>query len=87
MFNEYFYSVFTDEDCSDLSSLRTTSKLSSIVEFTTQDVYQELLQLNLNKACGPDLLTPQILKRSADFICESLCNLCNQSVMGLLPKD
>ena len=91
VFNKYFYSVFADEDCSDLSSLRTASKLSSIVEsitFTTQDVYQELLQLNLNKACGPDLLTPQILKRSADFICESLCNLFNQSMsMGLLPKD
>ena len=77
VFNKYFYSVFTDEDCSDLSSLRTASKLSSIVKsitFTTQDVYQELLQLNLNKACGPDLLTLQILKRNADFICESLCN-------------
>ena len=50
--------------------------------------YITLLQLNLNKACGPDLLTPQILKRSADFICESLCNLFNQSMsMGLLPKD
>ena len=44
VFNKYFYSVFTDEDCSDLSSLRTASKLSSIVEsvtFTTQDVCQE----------------------------------------------
>jgi len=46
------------------------------------------LDLNPSKACGPDLLTPQLLKRSVAFICEPLCNLFNQSMsMGLLPKD
>ena len=74
IFNRYFYSVFTEEDCSDLSSLRKSNKLSSIIQsinFTTQDVFQELSQLNPNKACGPDLLTPLLLKKSAEFICEA----------------
>jgi len=58
------------------------------ITFTPQDFFQELLDLNSNKACGPDLLTPQLMKRSTDFICEPLCDLFNQSVsMGLLPKD
>ena len=91
LFNRYFYSVFTDEDCSDLSSLGKSNKLSSIIQsinFTTQDVFQELSQLNPNKACGPDLLTPLLLKKSAELICESLCKLFNQSMsMGSLPKD
>ena len=69
----------------------TFSHSTSIIEnitFTPQDVYQELLDLNPSKACGPDLLTPQLLKRRAAFICEPLCNLFNQSMsMGLLPKD
>ena len=71
--------------------MRTSSALPSIIQsitFTTQDVFQELLQLNPNKACGPDLLTPLLLKRNAGFICESLCNRFNQSMaMGSLPKD
>ena len=70
----HFYSVFTEEDCSDLSSLRKSNKLSSIIQsinFTTQNVFQELSQLNPNKAYGPDLLTPLLLKKSAEFICES----------------
>ena len=91
LFNRYFYSVFTDEDCSDLNSLKPFSDLSPIIQsviFTTKDVFQELSQLNPNKACGPDLLTPLLLKRSAEFICESLCHLFNQSMaMGSLPKD
>ena len=91
LIRRYFYSVFTEEDCSDLSSLRKSNKLSSIIQsinFTTQDVFQELSQLNPNKACGPDLLTPLLLKKSAEFICESLCKLFTQSMsMGSLPKD
>ena len=67
MLNNYFYSIFTDEDCSDLNSLITPdSEVSSIIQsitFTTQDVYQELMQLNPNKACGPDQLTPFLLKK------------------------
>ena len=65
LFNRYFYSVFTDEHCSDLSSLGKSNKLSSIIQsinFTTQDVFQELSQLNPNKSCGPDLLIPLLLK-------------------------
>ena len=59
LFNRYFYSVFTDEDCSDLNSLKLFSEPSPIIQsitFTTNDVFQELLQLNPNKVCGPDLL-------------------------------
>ena len=91
LFNRYFYSVFTHEDCSNLSSLRKSSKPSSIIHsinFTSQDVFQELSRLDPTKACGPDLLTPLLLKKSAEFICGSLCNLFNQSMsMGTLPKD
>ena len=80
LFNKYFYSVFTDKHCLDLSSLGKSN---------TQDVFQELSQLNPNEACGPDLLvTPLLLKKSAKFICESLCKVFNQSMsMGSLPKD
>ena len=50
--------------------------------------FHVLSQLSPNKACGPDLLTPLLFKKSAEFICWPLCNLFNQSMsMGMLPHD
>lgn len=60
VFNQYFNSVFTDESLSDLSSIKSSlniqSSIITSVDFSPNDVYQELLQLNVSKACGPDLL-------------------------------
>ena len=51
-------------------------------------VYQELIHLNVYKACGPDLLQSLILKKAADFICSPLSNLFNQSLSSdHLPMD
>ena len=92
MFNKYFYSVFTHEDTSNLRALETSSfALSSIIQsvnFTPIDVYQELVNLDVSKACGPDQITPRLLKLSAEFIAEPLSQLFNQSMSsGTLPRD
>ena len=59
LFNEYFYSVFTCEDYSNLESLKhSSSALSSIiqsVQFSPSDIFQKLVVLNTSKACGPPL--------------------------------
>ena len=50
--------------------------------------YQELLQLNVSKACGPDLIPPLLLKRAAEHICVPLSKSFNQSMSsGKLPLD
>ena len=68
----FIHSVFTVEDCSDLSSLtKSSNRLSPVIQtisFTAQEVFHELSQLSLYKACGPDLLTLLLLKKIAEFI-------------------
>ena len=91
-FNKYFYSVFTHEDTSNLEALKTSSSFLSpfiqSVNFTPNDVFHELVDLDVSKACGPDNITPKLLKLSAEFISEPLSQIFNQSMSsGSLPSD
>jgi len=76
---------------SNLDSLIPESTHSTIIDsihVTPDDVHAELCQLNVNKACGPDNLTPFLLKNAADFIAVPLCHLFNKSLStGMLPFD
>jgi len=81
LFNKYFYSVFTNEDTSNLETLQNSlTFLSSIIQsvnFTPEDVYYELTNLDISKACGPDRITPKLLKLSAEFISSPLSQFFN----------
>ena len=71
--------MFTVDDGSDVPILKESlTFLSSIIEsikFTTEDVYEELINLQCDKACGPDLLPSRLLKLSAEFIAPFLARL------------
>ena len=89
MFNKYFYSVFTDENASNLEALQSSlTFLSSVIQsvaFMPEDVYYELTSLGTSKACGPDHIIPKL---SAEFISDPLSQLFNQSMSSeTLPKD
>ncbi|VDP90853.1 unnamed protein product [Echinostoma caproni] len=47
---------------------------------TPSEVKQELLELKLSKAAGPDGVHPAILKPLADVLAEPLAKLFNQSL-------
>ena len=47
---------------------QATSPMLETISFSPDAVYQELMHLNVSKACGLDLLPPLILKKAADFI-------------------
>ena len=91
LFNRYFCSVFTKEDCSNLHTLTPgTSHLTIADTFniSPDDVYRELCHLNVKKACGPDSITPFLLKAAAEHISVPLSHLFNQSLStGTLPFD
>ena len=56
--------------------------------FTPDDVFQELANLDVSKACGSDLIPPLLLKKAASYICVPLSKLFTQSMStGKLPQD
>jgi len=92
MFNKYSYSLFTNEDITNSKMLENSSTYLCLiikpVSFTPKEVYYELVNFDVSKACGLDHITPKLLKLSADFISGPLSQLFNQSMSsGTLPKD
>ena len=92
IFNSCFGLVFTDEDISNLETLRCSSteypQLIDSVSVSTSEVYELLRVLDSSKACGPDLLPARLLKEGAEEISYSLCKIFNLSLSkGSLPQD
>ena len=91
LFNRYFCSVFTKEDCSNLHTLTPETSHPTIADtfnISPDDVYRELCRLNVKKACGPDSITPFLFKAAAEHISVPLSHLFNQSLStGTLPFD
>ena len=92
VFNQYFNSVFTTQDNTNLSSLHESihfnPKLIHTIRFTPENVYRELANLKSDKACGPDCIPAQLLKAGADIICSPLSKIFQLSLdSGSLPRD
>ena len=91
-FNRYFYSVFTQENMSNFDNLAKSLKfapsLLSTVTFSPQGVLDQLLLVNVSKACGPDLITGFLLKEGAKVIASPLSYLFTTSMRtAALPRD
>ena len=81
--NNYFSSVFTTEDKSSLQSLLDISNSSIIldsIQTTSSEVFDLLSTLDVNKACGPDLICARLLKEGAAELSSSLADLFNKSL-------
>ena len=91
VFNQYFCSVFTKENTSNLHQLKphiSSAAIFNSVTITPDIVFSELCSLDVTKACGPDCITPRMLKLTADHVSSSLSNLMNRSIAsGSLPFD
>ena len=91
-FNNYFSSVFTNEDKTFLPSLRSTIvwglDLITTINFAPHDVLDVLTTLNESKACGPDVIPARLLKEGAESICTTLAHLFQMSLdSGTRPSD
>ena len=91
IFNQYFNSVFSTEDKSSITSLHDSvyfhPKLIDNITFTPANVYEELVNLQRDKACGPDCIPAHLLKEAADFICSPLSRIFQLSIdSGCLPR-
>ena len=89
--NQYFCSVFTKEHISNLHELKLKVSPATIIDSVTispDDVLSQLSSLDIAKSCGPDCITPRMLKLTADHVCSSLSKVMNKSVVsGSLPFD
>ncbi|MEW8545561.1 MAG: reverse transcriptase family protein [Candidatus Thiodiazotropha sp.] len=87
--NDFFSTQSTVNDTNkELPPVRpiTHVKLQT-VNFTRQDVKDVLLNLKVSKACGPDLISPRLLKEGADLLADPLSVLFNFLIInGYFPK-
>ena len=59
-----------------------------MITFSPENVYEELIALQRDKACGPDCIPAQLLKVSAEFISSPLSRIFKLSLdSGTLPRD
>ena len=90
LFNNYFYSVFTQPKDHLFFPNISTSEHNSLgdIELQTDDVLEILKNLNTTKASGPDGLSPRVLKECAHQIAFPLCHIFNMSLReGALPRE
>ena len=92
LFNVYFSSVLNGNDnpIDSITPPSTTGCESTLSELNLclDDVLIVLLNLDTNKATGPDGIPPRLLKETAHQIAPSLCSLFNRSLnSGSLPED
>jgi len=75
IFNQYFCSLFTNKNCLNIEKLKShvlSDTIIDSIDLSPSDVYNELKALDVSKACGPDGITPNLLKITAEFIAPSL---------------
>jgi hypothetical protein len=81
MLNEFFCSVFTNEDTShipDFEERKFENELRNI-EVSREEVMKKLKALKIDKSPGPDALHPRILKEAAEEIALPLAHIFNKS--------
>ena len=69
--NQYFCSVFTKENLSDLNDLKpkvSPATIIDLVSISADDVFIQLRSLDITKSCGPDCVTPRMLKLTTDCV-------------------
>ncbi len=78
-FNEFFASVFTQDNNSLPPAPSITDAAMHDIVFTTEKILKKLLALKITSSCGPDEIHPSILKRAAHSLAGPLCIIFNLS--------
>jgi hypothetical protein len=93
LLNDYFASVYTDEEMSNLPDpvnifTKTIEESLQTIEFTIAIVQEKLSKMKPNKAPGIDNFNSSMLREISSVIASPLCEIFNGSiVMGQVPLD
>ena len=88
--NNFFASVFTDEECSSYEPLigKMTPNVLDQIIIQERDVHSVIEKIKVNKAPGPDKISPRILREIKYQISKPLSILFNKSLtLGKVPAD
>ena len=87
MLNEYFSSQTAIDDINkQLPYLPPAQHVLESIVITDQDVYDVLSHLDATKACGPDLISPRLLKEGASILAHPFSIIFNRSLrQGYFP--
>ena len=90
--NDFFASVFTKENFNDFPHVEAGVYSNGItltdIRVTQESVKQKLLNLDPNKAQGPDKVPARVLKELSDELSLPFCLLFNKSIEdGYVPSD
>ena len=81
MLNNFFTSqTIVDDSNKTLPDITQPEYALNSIEISSQDVKDVQMHLNIYKACGPDLLSPRLLKEEATALEEPLSVLFNCSL-------
>ena len=80
LLNEFFSSVFTTEDQTNIPSLDCEVELMADITITTAEVQKKLQDLRTDKAPGVDLIHPRLLKELAVQVAYPLAIIFQQSI-------
>ena len=80
--NDFFSSVFTEEDLSNIPTLedRYSNDPISDIHITPEMVLKNLKKLKIHKSAGPDGIHPRCLKETAEALCIPLATIFNKSL-------
>ena len=86
--NDYFSSVFTRESLDSIPFSHSNLPSMCSINVTNTGVTKLLMNLNVNKAKGPDGISPFVLKTCAEELSAMLTHIFNQSLQtGYVPHD
>ncbi len=80
--NEFFTSVFTEEELSQIPNLENIYQNDQLenINITAEMVIKKLETLKNSKSAGPDGIHPRILKETAEAICGPLAIIFSKSM-------
>ena len=89
MLNEYLSSQSVVNDINKTLPPRTdTNNELNFITISEQEVKDVLDNLNVTKACGPDLISPRLLKKGASVLSKPLATVFNRSLLqGYFPSN
>ncbi|MCG8113671.1 MAG: reverse transcriptase domain-containing protein [Candidatus Thiodiazotropha taylori] len=89
MLNSYFSSQTKVDDTSKpLPNLDPAQHVLESIIISGQDVLDVLKRLDVTKACGPDLISPRLLREGAEILARPYARLFNRSlIQGYFPPS